>query len=38
MVKNILQLLEDTAKEMGQNTIYSATEAADALGYMALKS
>lgn len=31
-----LQLLEDTAKEMGQNTIYSATEAADALGYMAL--
>lgn len=33
-----LQLLEDTAKEMGQNTIYSATEAADALGYMALKS
>ena len=33
-----LQLLEDTAKEMGQNTIYSATEAADALGYMALKA
>lgn len=31
-----LQLLRDTAKEMGATTQYSATEAADALGYMAL--
>lgn len=31
-----LQLLEDTAKEMGATTVFSASEAADALGYMAL--
>ncbi len=31
-----LKLLEDTAKQMGASTIYSASEAADALGYMAL--
>ena len=31
-----LQLLEDTAKKMGAETVFSATEAADALGYMAL--
>lgn len=33
-----LKLLEDTAKQMGASTVYSASEAADALGYMALKS
>lgn len=31
-----LKLLEDTAKQMGASTVYSASEAADALGYMAL--
>lgn len=31
-----LKLLEDTAKQMGATTVYSASEAADALGYMAL--
>lgn len=31
-----LQLLSDTAKEFGSNTKFSATEAADALSYMAL--
>ena len=31
-----LQLLEDTAKQLGESTVYSASEAADALGYMAL--
>lgn len=31
-----LQLLSDTAKEFGANTQFSATEAADALSYMAL--
>lgn len=31
-----LQKLRDKAKEMGATTMYSATEAADALGYMAL--
>ena len=31
-----LKLLEDTAKKMGAETVYSASEAADALGYMAL--
>lgn len=31
-----LQKLTDTAKEMGATTKFSATEAADALGYMAL--
>lgn len=31
-----LQKLEDVAREMGKTTQYSATEAADALGYMAL--
>lgn len=31
-----LKLLEDTAKQMGESTIFSASEAADALGYMAL--
>ncbi len=30
------KLLEDTAKQMGESTIFSASEAADALGYMAL--
>lgn len=30
------ELLENTAKKMGAETIYSASEAADALGYMAL--
>ena len=31
-----LQLLEDTAREFGSTTQFSASEAADALGYMAL--
>lgn len=31
-----LQMLSDTAKEFGANTQFSATEAADALSYMAL--
>ena len=31
-----LQMLEDTAREMGATTQYSATEAANALSYMAL--
>ena len=31
-----LQKLEDCAREMGATTMYSATDAADALGYMAL--
>lgn len=31
-----LQMLTDTAKEFGSNTKFSATEAADALSYMAL--
>lgn len=31
-----LELLESTAREMGATTRYSASEAADALGYMAL--
>lgn len=31
-----LKLLEDTAKEMGETTVFSASECADALGYMAL--
>ena len=31
-----LQRLEDCAREMGKTTQYSATDAADALGYMAL--
>ena len=30
------ELLENTAKQMGESTIFSASEAADALGYMAL--
>lgn len=31
-----LQMLRDTAKEYGSTTMFSATQAADALGYMAL--
>lgn len=31
-----LQMLRDTAKEFGASTIFSASESADALGYMAL--
>lgn len=31
-----LQMLRDTAKEFGSSTIFSASESADALGYMAL--
>lgn len=31
-----LKLLENTAKQMGATTVFSASEAADALGYMAL--
>lgn len=31
-----LQKLEDTAKQFGSSTVFSASEAADALGYMAL--
>ena len=31
-----LQKLENTAKEFGSSTVFSASEAADALGYMAL--
>lgn len=30
------KLLEDTAKQMGESTVFSASECADALGYMAL--
>lgn len=30
------KLLEDTAKEMGESTVFSSSECADALGYMAL--
>ena len=31
-----LKMLEDTAKQMGESTVFSASECADALGYMAL--
>ena len=31
-----LKMLEDTAKEFGESTVFSASECADALGYMAL--
>ena len=31
-----LKMLEDTAKKMGESTVFSASECADALGYMAL--
>ena len=31
-----LKKLEDTAKQMGESTVFSASECADALGYMAL--
>lgn len=30
------QMLEDTAKKFGESTVFSASECADALGYMAL--
>ena len=32
-----LKMLEDTAKQFGESTVFSASECADALGYMALK-
>ena len=31
-----LKMLEDTAKQFGESTVFSASECADALGYMAL--